>query len=266
MKLKNKLEVEETLEVGVLPNAPTNNFSVVFETLGMFQRRQVGNIINKNDTDFLPSVSNSFPTSVFAFNVSTTNANPNLTVSFVNQVAGTVFAAPQSLNGTPAFRMLQDSDLSQTSLGSKANANGDNLTNIQDWQDNLNVVTTNTTQTGLSGDKTSSGIWTLGQIRKAGQSDTQILLAGGGHRPVSDFALAGSLDNYVFNVTQNSNRGRLYHKSSGTIQFPSIPVIDIRSTVSGLGTPDGTSSYLPLSNDVSLNNTMTPIFHYRKNT
>ena len=48
MKLKNKLEVEETLEVGVIPNATTSNFSVVFETAGLFQRRQVGSINKKN--------------------------------------------------------------------------------------------------------------------------------------------------------------------------------------------------------------------------
>ena len=58
-------------------------------------------------------------------------------------------------------------------------------------------ITTNTTQTGLTGNKTSSGIWTLGQIRKAGQTDSSVLLAGGGHRPVSDFALAGSLGDYL---------------------------------------------------------------------
>lgn len=253
MKLKNKLEVEETLEVGVLPNAPTNNFSVIFETVGMFQRRQVGNIINKNDTDFLPSVSNSFPTSVFAFNVSTTNANPNLTVSFVNQVAGSVFAAPQSLNGTPAFRMLQDSDLSQTTVAFQ-----------NDIPTSSDYITTNTNQTGLSGNKTTSGTWTfestsavplrienantsnislryglngnfwyaglanqnvyaIGNVSsslsstanrlfwidntgkvfgrsgfsKVGATDDDVLLAGGGHRPVSDFALAGSLGNYL---------------------------------------------------------------------
>ena len=36
-------------------------------------------------------------------------------------------------------------------------------------------ITTNTNQTGLSGNKTTSGVWTLGQIIKAGQNDTQML-------------------------------------------------------------------------------------------
>src|SRR5690606_122441 len=68
---------------------------------------------------------------------------------------------------------------------------------ISDLNLSSNFITTNTTQTGLTGNKTSSGIWTLGQVRKAGQTDSSILLAGGGHRPVSDFALAGSLGDYL---------------------------------------------------------------------
>lgn len=69
-----------------------------------------------------------------------------------------------------------------------------------------NYITTNTNQTGLIGDKTTSGIWTLGQVRKAGQNDTQILLAGGGHRPVSDFALASSIINVnQLNITYTTN-------------------------------------------------------------
>lgn len=118
MKLQNKLEIQETLQVGLLPNASTSNFSVLFEVGGLFHKRVVGSIINRSETDYLPYVSNSFP-NIFNVNASTTNANPNLVVSFVNQLAGTVFAAPQSFNGTPTFRMLQDSDLSQTTLGNK---------------------------------------------------------------------------------------------------------------------------------------------------
>lgn len=69
-----------------------------------------------------------------------------------------------------------------------------------------NYITTNTNQTGLSGDKTTSGIWTLGQVRKAGQNDTQMLLAGGGHRPVSDFALASSIINVnQLNITYTTS-------------------------------------------------------------
>lgn len=64
---------------------------------------------------------------------------------------------------------------------------------ISDLNLSSNFITTNTTQTGLTGNKTSNGIWTLGQVRKAGQTDSSILLAGGGHRPVSDFALTSDI-------------------------------------------------------------------------
>jgi hypothetical protein len=159
----------------------------------------------------------------------------------------------------------------QDELDNKANVNGDNLTNIGTWQSNLNVITTNTNQTGLSGSKTTSGIWSFNSnnavplrvendntsnisiryglgdtywyaglansnvyaigntnsllssisnrlfwidnngrvfsrngFSKVGSTDDDVLLGGGGHIPVSDFALAGSLDNYVtVNSSQN---------------------------------------------------------------
>lgn len=82
--------------------------------------------------------------------------------------------------------------------GKTPNSQGQVVITAEDIADlPTNYITTDTNQTGLSGDKTSSGIWTLGEVRKAGQNDTQILLAGGGHRPVSDFALAGSLSDYL---------------------------------------------------------------------
>lgn len=416
MILYNKLEVANTLKVGVIPTSPTSNLSVLFEKDSVVHKGTVGNIIFKNSNEFLPYVSTSFPSSVFNFNTSVTPTDPNMVVSFKNQVKGTVLMAPVSNNGTPAFRPIEDSDLSSTSIftnshthtnksvldgitstkvstwdtvTSKANTDGGNIVNIPQWQNKLQIgipsslttthktdlvgainevngkadnieiggrnyllksgdardagvilfseyfkndtnrgeytlsfnlhlenvtamtqnrigievnltfgdgstqyfdawhyvaigssfkgkvynvrtlpdkvittvgirvfgtlitadvkvmsdfkiekgnkatdwtpapedqvsdwnetdsnsysfiknkptiptssdfITTNTNQTGLSGNKTTSGIWTLREIRKAGQNDTQMLLAGGGHRPVSDFALANNLGNYV---------------------------------------------------------------------
>lgn len=118
MKLKNKLEIDSTLKVGALPTASTSNFSVLFENEGTISKRVVGDIINKNSTDFIQGISNSFP-SIFNYNTSTTPSDSNLVVSFKNQLAGTVFAAPTTLNGTPSFRKLIDSDLSETSIFSQ---------------------------------------------------------------------------------------------------------------------------------------------------
>lgn len=139
-----------------------------------------------------------------------------------------------------------------------------NFTNTPTIPTPSDYITTNTTQTGLSGNKTTNGSWSWtgnavpitlirsnnasikfqnpndegfyaglrdidtfaigrgqgignmsithtsfwldidsglvsarGGFNKYGQNDTQILLAGGGHRPVSDFALASSLGSYV---------------------------------------------------------------------
>lgn len=118
MKVQNKLEIQDTLKVGVLPNATTSNFSVLFNDGGDVKKRTVGSIINKNEGDYLPSVSNLFP-DIFNFNNSTTFSTPNLTVSLKNQLKNTVFAAPTNLNGTPSFRFLEDSDLINTSLNTK---------------------------------------------------------------------------------------------------------------------------------------------------
>lgn len=125
MKVINRLEIQDTLSIGVLPSSNTT-FSGLFEEGGLVKKRGLGTIITKNETDYLPYVSNSFP-SIFNYNVSTTHSNPNLVVSLNNQIAGTVFSAPKDLNGTPAFRMLQDSDLANTSLSNKANIDGSNI-------------------------------------------------------------------------------------------------------------------------------------------
>lgn len=138
MKLENKLEVRDTLKVGVLPTALTSNLSVLLENEGLFQKRTLGSIINRNENEYLPSFSSSFP-DIFNFNTSTTYSNQVLNVSLKNQVKNTVFAAPTNLNGTPAFRMLEDSDLTLTSLSSKANANGNNLTDIPNWKNVLGI-------------------------------------------------------------------------------------------------------------------------------
>ena len=115
MKVQNKLEIQDTLKVGVIPNTITSNFSVLFNDGGDVKKRTVGSIINKNEGDYLPSVSNLFP-DIFNFNNSTTFSTPNLTVSLKNQLKNTVFAAPTNLNGTPSFRFLENSDLENTTV------------------------------------------------------------------------------------------------------------------------------------------------------
>ena len=143
MKLKNKLELGSTLKVGALPTASTSNYSVLFEIGGLVSKRTVGNIINYNSSDFISGISNSFP-SIFNYNTSTTPSDANLVVSLKNQLAGTVFAAPTTLNGTPSFRKLTDSDLSETSIFSQLG----NFVPYTGATSNVNLGTRSITSTG----------------------------------------------------------------------------------------------------------------------
>lgn len=115
MLITNDAIIKGILEIESLPTASLSNFSLLFENNGMVSKRTVGDIIHSNTSDFLGGISNSFP-SIFDYNVSTIPSNPNLVVSLKNQLAGTVFAAPTTLNGTPGFRKLQDSDFNQTTV------------------------------------------------------------------------------------------------------------------------------------------------------
>lgn len=328
MKLKNKLEIDSTLKVGALPTASASNFSVLFENGGTVSKRTVGDIINKNSTDFIQGISNSFP-SIFNYNTSTTPSDSNLVVSFKNQLAGTVFAAPTTLNGTPSFRKLIDSDLSETSIFSqlgnyvtldteqeitgkktfsalyhKIGTNtshtefafegnpGDSIMRIisnygnqstqmqyESYPEGVGFMSffrtdgnitvspftlytrrvglsqftlrsgTNTEVFKISGDTTNTTNWffqmpnanmkfALGYFtsnaafniedvkaafrgsiytssnvfangfKKHNSSDDHVLLGGGGHRPVSDFALTGSLGNYVTLDTEQDITGK----------------------------------------------------------
>lgn len=239
------------ITIGEIPTASNSNYSALFQTDGQVRKRTLGSIITQDIDAYLSGISVAFPTSIFNIaDSSITPSQPNLVVSLKNQLAGTVFAAPETLNGTPSFRKLADVDLDQTTVA---------------FQDDIptNYITTNTTQTGLSGNKTTSGAWTysgtnatpiriertnstntnieyvnsgisifagstngnvwaVGEsavlttttnrwmwvdntglvsakagFSKTGATNNDVLLAAGGHRPVSDFALAGSLGDYL---------------------------------------------------------------------
>lgn len=133
--------------IGEIPTASNSNYSALFQEDGQVRKRTLGSIITQDIDAYLSGISVSFPTSIFnVADTSITPTQPNLVVSLKNQLAGTVFAAPETLNGTPSFRKLADVDLDQTTVA---------------FQDDIptNYITTDTDQTGLSGNKTTSGVW-----------------------------------------------------------------------------------------------------------
>lgn len=108
---------EKSVTIRELPLASSNNYSALFESDGQVRKKTLGSIISQDIDDYLSGISVSFPTSVFnVASSSITPSDPNLVVSLKNQLAGTVFAAPETLNGTPSFRKLSDVDLSETTV------------------------------------------------------------------------------------------------------------------------------------------------------
>src|SRR5690606_5261262 len=105
------------ITIGEIPTASNSNYSALFQTDGQVRKRTLGSIITQDIDAYLSGISVSFPTSIFNIaDSSITPSQPNLVVSLKNQLAGTVFAAPETLNGTPSFRKLADVDLDQTTV------------------------------------------------------------------------------------------------------------------------------------------------------
>src|SRR5690606_3601607 len=105
------------ITIGEIPTASNSNYSALFQTDGQVRKRTLGSIITQDIDAYLSGISVSFPTSIFNIaDSSITPSQPNLVVSLKNQLAGTVFAAPETLNGTPSFRKLADVDLSETTV------------------------------------------------------------------------------------------------------------------------------------------------------
>src|SRR5690606_10000623 len=105
------------ITIGEIPTASNSNYSALFQTDGQVRKRTLGSIITQDIDAYLSGISVAFPTSIFNIaDSSITPSQPNLVVSLKNQLAGTVFAAPETLNGTPSFRKLADVDLDQTTV------------------------------------------------------------------------------------------------------------------------------------------------------
>lgn len=105
------------ITIGEIPTASNSNYSALFQTDGQVRKRTLGSIITQDIDAYLSGISVAFPTSIFNIaDSSITPSQPNLVVSLRNQLAGTVFAAPETLNGTPSFRKLSDVDLSETTV------------------------------------------------------------------------------------------------------------------------------------------------------
>lgn len=110
MNIKANIVIQGNAKVEVLPiNA--NSLSTVVEVNGELQKRQLGDISLLPKESYIPGLSVSFP-SIFNLNTESLDYNNrSLVVSLKNQLAGTAFMAPVTMNGTPAFRRIVKSDL-----------------------------------------------------------------------------------------------------------------------------------------------------------
>lgn len=130
------------------------------------QHRTLGNIVFSDTSDFLDSFTFNSP-GIFQQNIATVNsANKTLTLSLVNQTAGTVFAAPSGLNGTPTFRGLVANDMPNLGYVSTNNVNGGNVAlvssidlNSIDKTNILYVSATCTNKPGKSGGFTETNVY-----------------------------------------------------------------------------------------------------------
>lgn len=98
---------------------------------------------------------------------------------------------------------------------------------------------------------------------KTGATDADVLLGSGGHRPVSDFALASDyVSNTVFQQGNQFGTRTLTVKNGieTNSSFLGNAVIDTRSTANPLGS-NGTPQYIPNPNSIPAS-TMFSLFHY----
>lgn len=115
MRITNDVIVEGTAKIDNLPMS-SNSLSAVVQTDGNLYKRELGTISTASKESYIPGLSVSFP-SIFNLNTESLDYNNrNLVVSLKNQLQGTVFMAPVSMNGTPQFRRMLKSDLADASV------------------------------------------------------------------------------------------------------------------------------------------------------
>lgn len=115
MKIGGDFIIEGTATIENLPIS-NSSLSAIVQTDGNLFKRELGTISTASKESYIPGLSVAFP-SIFNLNTESLDYNNrNLVVSLKNQLQGTVFMAPVSMNGTPQFRRMLKSDLTDASV------------------------------------------------------------------------------------------------------------------------------------------------------
>ncbi|EHQ41554.1 hypothetical protein [Myroides odoratus] len=115
MKIGDNVVIEGTATIENLPIS-NSSLSAIVQTDGNLFKRELGTISTASKESYIPGLSIAFP-SIFNLNTESLDYNNrSLVVSLKNQLQGTVFMAPVSMNGTPGFRYILKSDLANASV------------------------------------------------------------------------------------------------------------------------------------------------------
>ncbi|MDR2223548.1 MAG: hypothetical protein LBE34_12590 [Flavobacteriaceae bacterium] len=115
MNIKGNTRIEGEAVVESLPIS-ASSLSTLVEVGGLLHKRQFSDIVLQPKEAYIPGLSVSFP-SIFNLNTESLDYNNrSLVVSLKNQLAGTAFLAPVAMNGTPAFRRIVKSDLTDAGV------------------------------------------------------------------------------------------------------------------------------------------------------
>lgn len=115
MKIGDNVVIEGTATIENLPIS-NSSLSAIVQTDGNLFKRELGTISTASKESYIPGLSIAFP-SIFNLNTESLDYNNrSLVVSLKNQLQGTVFMGPVSMNGTPAFRRILKSDLTDSNV------------------------------------------------------------------------------------------------------------------------------------------------------
>lgn len=115
MRIGNDVVIEGMATIENLPIS-NSSLSAIVQTDGNLFKRELGTISTASKESYIPGLSVAFP-SIFNLNTESLDYNNrSLVVSLKNQLQGTALMAPVSMNGTPQFRRMLKSDLTDASV------------------------------------------------------------------------------------------------------------------------------------------------------
>ncbi|WP_413512216.1 hypothetical protein [Myroides odoratus] len=153
MRIEGDFIIQGTATIETLPIS-NSSLSAIVQADGNLFRRDLGTISTVSKESYIPGLSVAFP-SIFNLNTESLDYNNrSLVVSLKNQLQGTAFLAPVSMNGTPAFRRIVKSDLTDA--------------NVVFTDDNTFVKKAGDTMTGTLTGRQLGGSWASGMWDRVG--------------------------------------------------------------------------------------------------